>query len=57
MDYPDKQLVIRDKELRILLMYFMHGIIFATSELGLVAISIKIMLTQMQLGGVRFVSH
>ena len=57
MTLPDKHLVSRYKELRILLMYFMHRIIFATSELGLVAIAIEIMLTQIQLGGVKFVSY
>ena len=45
MELPSNNLVIRYKELYILLMYFMHGIIIGTSELGLVAITIEIMLT------------
>ena len=57
MAFTVKHLVIRDKELRIFLMYFMHGIIFATYDLGLVTISIKRMLTRMQLGGVQFAIH
>ena len=57
MTLPDKHLVSRYKELRILLMYFMHRIIFVTSELGLVAIAIKIMLTIIQIGGLQFASH
>ena len=52
MALPDQHLVRRDKALRIFLMYLMHGIIFETSELVLVAISTKRILTRMQLGGV-----
>ena len=57
MDLLVKNLASREKALSILLMYFMHGIIFATYNLGLVAIATERMLTRMQLGGVRFASH
>ena len=57
MALPAKHLVSRYRALRIFLVYFMHGIVLATSELVLVAISIEIMLTRMQLCGVKFESH
>ena len=57
MDLHSKHLLSRYKTLRIFLIYFMHGIIFATSELGLVAISIEIMLTQIQICDVQFERH
>ena len=57
MALTEKHLVSRDKALRIFLIYFMHGIIFANFELVLVVIVIEILLTQMQLGGVQFSSH
>ena len=57
MALPTKNLVSRYKALIILFMYFMHVIILATSYLGLVAVSIERMLTQIQFGGVKFASH